>query len=172
MSDPLDGAAVGETRTVTRSKTVDTFDMEPREFWGSDRQRDVEIADVEIVTNERDGLDDIRVTWEAEVTKRLPRRWDECDEPRTAAERRSERRSKWLGRVGQAVGFVFSIAFVSTVAAIITRWTFDGSATINGQPLTAPSVPTMAGMLILVICLAGVFIWAAHQVPQMGGVTR
>jgi len=131
--DILEGAAVGETRTVTREDTFHSIDYEPREFWGTDRISDVRIADIEIVDNEN-GTDDFKVVWEAEVTKTLPRNWDSAAAPRTEEdERRDERRSKMV----RAASFGVTL----TLAAWITDFIMSlmaGDITVNGEPFTPP----------------------------------
>lgn len=153
--DPLEGADVGETRTVRRSKTLYGMDMEPMEFFGGDRQQDVRIADVEVVEDERDGYcDDVRITWEADLTKTLPRNWDRCNEPRTADEERQERRWKWIGRGLKAAGILLPFAGAAWIATYLTNATLAGM-TIDGEPVQPVGVeaalPVMALAVLLVV---------------------
>ena len=165
--DPLAGAAIGETRTIRRSKTLSGIDLEPREFWGSDRQRDVSIADVEIVSDEHDDdIDDIRVAWEGEVTKTLPPRWDQCNEPRTDDERRDERRTRWAKKIIAAALLLVPIG-IASVATYYLMQGLSGSMTINGEPVTAPTPVELAASFALLMGITLVILWGIK-----GGLPR
>lgn len=156
--DPLDGADVGETRTVRRSKTLHGINFEPCEFYGSDRQADIRITDLEVVEDEREGYaDDVRITWEADLTKRLPRNWDRHTEPVTAGEKRQQRRKKWLGRIAQAAALAIPFGIASAIAAY-TAQGLEGM-TINGEPMTVPPFVELLPALLLVFGLAGLIMW-------------
>lgn len=51
-TDPLEGADVGETRTVRESIEFHTTEFAPGAFYGSDRFGDVGVADVEVREDE------------------------------------------------------------------------------------------------------------------------
>jgi hypothetical protein len=57
--DPLEGADIGETRTVKREQTLHGINYTPNEYFGGDRNSDVELTDVEIIEAE-DGIHDIK----------------------------------------------------------------------------------------------------------------
>lgn len=167
-SDPLDGAAIGETRTVRESKTLHGINFEPLVYAGSDRQGMAEIVDVEIVKDDRDGYcDDIRVTWEGDITKTLPPRWDQCNEPRTEKEHKTAKRKKWIGRVITAVAAILPVAIAVAITIPVTERVFDGSLTINGEPMTMPSVWEILPMLGLILLLVGIIFWGVR-----GGLPR
>lgn len=158
--DPLDGADVGETRTVTRSKTLHGIDMEPREFWGSDRMADRRIADVEVVENSEGEPIDVELTWEADLTKTLPPRWDYCREPRTEEEEANARRKKWLARVAQGIAIALPIGVASALMYGIAP-AFE-NVTINGEAM-AVNPASMVTTALLVVGFASVMMWAVRR---------
>lgn len=168
--DPLDGADVGETRTVRRSTTLHGIDMEPQEFWGSDRLADRRIADAEVVENSEGDPIDVALTWEADLTKTLPPRWDYCRDPRTEEEEAAARRKKWLGRSKKAVGF----AVVPLVAWLPAMWftsQLTQNMTINGQPI-GPVGPTevVISLAILAIAIVVTLFGVYGSLPRRVGV--
>lgn len=163
--DPLRGADVGETKTVRRTVTLYGVNMEPDVYFGDDRFGEARIVDVEIVEDERDGYCDyIRVTWEGDLTKRLPSRWDYCRQPRTRAERVAVSREKWIGRALKAIGFALPIGLSIGVAAWLTP-KVTSSLTINGEPVTSP---TPTDLTLVMLAFGGFFmmlIWALKWAP-------
>lgn len=171
-ADPLEGADVGETRTVRETKTLHGINMEPDVYYGSDRFGETRIADVEVVRGDDGEADDIRVTWEGDVTKALPRRWDYCREPRTAAEERAATRKKWLGRAAKAVGFLLPVGVATLVASHVMNG-LSGDLTINGEPMVAPTAVELVPLVVMVMGLAAFFAWAVSGgIPPMRGVGR
>lgn len=150
--DPLDGADIGETATV--SETVDLYgiNMAPDVFFGSDRFGDADIVDVEIVETDGEDYNNIKVTWEGEMTKQLPLRWDYHREPVTEEEKRVASRRKWLYRGGRAAAVLIPMGLATWLAAVMMR-RVSGEMTINGEPVVAPTfaemLPAMAAVLLL-----------------------
>lgn len=150
--DPLEGADVGETRTVNRETTVPGIDLEPREFWGRDRQRELSNVDVDLVQNDEDDIPDVKVTWEAEVTKNLPPKWDQCNEPRTPEEERQERRWKWISRGVKAAGVLLPLAGAAWLATYLTNATLAGM-TIDGEPVSPVGVEAALPVIALAVLM-------------------
>lgn len=168
--DPLDGAAVGETRTVRKSKTLSGINFEPRAFYGSDRQGRPRIVNVEVVTDEHDDdVDDVRVTWEAEMTKCLPPRWDECDEPRTPKEARHERRSRWIGRVMGVISGMVPFVIAALIGLTTTNALADRSSNVEAVSITFSD-------LIILIGFVTAFVYVVYlgvqYAPGTAGRTR
>jgi len=164
--DVLDGADVGETRHVRQTDEFPIY--RPDEFSGSDRQTDAEPVDLELIQTEYGGYD-LCVTWEGDVTKRLPRNWDQCREPRTDAERKRARRAVWKRRVGAVLPIAFALGLSTLIAARIMN-EVAGSATINGEPLFAPTVADLAVPVGLIVVIAYILIWAmSGGMPRMWG---
>lgn len=169
-TDPLRHAAVGETIKVEESRVLHAINYEPDEFYGVDRERkDIRISDLEVI--ETDTGEDIRITWEGEVTKTLPPRWDYRDEPVTDSEKARERRQKWISRGLTTLGLVVPLV-VSTFVASTLMNALDGQMTINGDPFTAP--PTFVPVLVvaMLVFLAWVVQWAAKGGIPPGRVYR
>jgi len=152
--DPLEHAALGETVTVRKSKTLHSINFTPDEYFGSDRFPDhIEIVDVELVDSDGAEAKDIRVTWEGEVTKQLPLHWDYHREPVTAAEKREARRKRWMKRLGGVAPVAIMFGLVGVVSVTVMD-ELAGSMTIDGEPMVVPSNIEMAAMLGLMFVLA------------------
>lgn len=152
-ADPLKNADVGETVTLRKSKTLHTINYTPEEYFGSDRfAGNIEIVDIEIVEGDYDDKD-IRVTWESDVTKRLPRRWDYHAEPVTEEEHRQARRQKWMRRAGKAAA-VFVPAGIATALSVELTGRIAEQMTINGEPMAAPSPAATVGVVGVIMLLA------------------
>jgi len=128
--DPLHGADVGETRTVTETQELYTVDFEPEAFWGTDRYSKRDITNVEIVETD-DGSEVIRLTWEGEVTKTLPYRWDHLHTDTTKADERGLTGwKKYALKFG--VGYVLPLGITGIVAHHVMNATMS-AMTINGE---------------------------------------
>jgi len=166
--DPLENAPIGETTTQQFEQTLDCFGPLYREFGGSDRDFDADVADIEVVDTGY-GTPEIQVTWEADVTKTLPRHWFSLS--RTPSESSSDLHSK-LSRYDTAIVSAGTIAFTSVVVAVITNNVLESMAgtTINGEPITVP--PDVS--IWLAVFSAGIFLWIIRWAvsgglpPQMG----
>jgi hypothetical protein len=159
--DPLDGADVGETRHVERSKHFHGTNYEPREFYGSDRLGDPKITDIEIVEGEDGNADDFIVTWEGDMTKTLPRRWDSCREPRTHEEETQARRRKWLRRGIQAV----SVAVPMAIAVGVSHYLMQGlDLTMNGVDVSAPTAGMTLSIFILGMLMFAIIRWLPGRI--------
>lgn len=162
--DPLRHADVGETKTIRQQKTLHGINFEPDVFYGSDRFGDARIVDVEILEDDRDGYaDDVRITWEGEITKRLPERWDYCRQPRTDAERSAARRKKWIRRITRAAPLMFGVLLAVAIGTAVMGGLAD--VTVNGDPLVALSIYNFIGILAFVLGFAGFIAWAAAHAP-------
>ena len=156
--DPLKNADVGEMQTVRESVELHTINFQPDVFRGSDRFVDTEVADVEIVEDEY-GDETLVVTFEGEVTKRLPRNWDYCREPRTVTEEKQARRSRWIQK---AIPIVSALVASGVALAVFSRLmeNFAGT-TIDGEPIQAPGPEFYVGFILLVVFL----MWAIQYLP-------
>ena len=152
-SDPLDGAAVGETKRVIETVDLYGINMAPDVFIGSDRFGDHDIANVEIIETDDEDYNNIRVTWEGEITKQLPLRWDYHSEPVTESERRTAERRKWLARGLKAASILLPVA-LSTWVAMVVMSRAAGTMTINGQPMPAPTWGSFAPTVAIVLVVA------------------
>lgn len=153
--DPLDGAPIGQTETVTETQTLRGINYVPDEFFGHDRFGEFGIADVEVIESAEGDVDDIRVTWEGEMTKQLPRRWDQHNEPVTDEEKQQARRRKWLGWLSRAAVFVVPLGLISTIAVKLTQ-EVSRELVINGEAATPPSMIDAVPVFILVLVMAGI----------------
>jgi len=161
-TDPLDGADVGETKTVRDTVELHAIDFEPDVFWG-DRIGSSEIENVDVVEDEY-GDQKLVVTFEGELTKALPRRWDSYREPVTDAEEAAQRRRKWEKNAARAVAVVAPLG----LALFITNHVMQQMTgiTINGEPMQPPSPE----MFAVIIGLALFFMWALQRLPgRIGG---
>lgn len=160
-SDPLDGADIGETVAVREPMTLHAINFShPDVFRGSDRYGYPDIADVELVEND-EGYHDIRIIWEGEVTKQLPRRWDRRAEPVTEREKRQARRRTWAKRIGGALSFLLPWALVVGVAWHVMG-AVSSNMTINGEPMAAPDPTSFAVTAGLVVVLAAIIHWGVN----------
>lgn len=155
--DPLDGADIGETVTV----------RETSDFWvpalasdatdGSDRMADNEVVETKVVTNSRGGKE-LRVTVESDVTKRLPRRWDQSDTPRTDSERRQARRRRWASRLARLLPIPVTLGIgLAITDRIMSR--LNGDVVIGGDPLTYTTydlVPVVAIVFFVTMIVFGI----------------
>lgn len=144
-SDPLEGADIGETVHVEQEETFRA--NVPLELIGNDRLTDAEVVDIEL-TDDRE----VTITWEADLTKTLPRRWDECREPRTDAERKQARRRKWARKLAPVATNALVFAIASAVAYRVMR-TVSGEITINDQPMTVGGPVEILGPMFLIALL-------------------
>jgi hypothetical protein len=167
--DPLEHADVGETVTVTREKTLHSINFDPDVYYGGDRVGESDVVDARLVENEY-GNHDIVVTFEGDLTKTLPRRWDQCEEPRTEREEQREQkrqwRKKWSRRLSLAIGTVISIV----VATFVTHRVMSRVA---GEPpyeeITAPGLGEVAGMAGGLLLFALFTMWAIQRLPRGAG---
>lgn len=162
--DPLRHAAIGTTVVHRESKTLHSINYTPSTYFGSDRiPGDIDIVDVELVETDDDSCGpDIRITWEGEITKKLPRNWDSHPEPVTETERRHARRQRWLGRIGRVAGVVLPMA----VAGWVTLMVMDmlaGSMTINGEPVTAPAPGEFAAVFGTITVIGLLIMWGLRS---------
>lgn len=145
--DPLAGADVGETITVERETTH--YHLTPEAVRGEDRFADV---DIEAVHYDPE-YDRLHIEWDAEVTKALPPRWDECREPLTDAVRTRQRRKRWAKKLLKPVLFGATTLLVVYVTHAIMN-TLAGELVINGEVMHAPSDSAFLGMAVLIVAMA------------------
>jgi len=154
--DPMDGAAVGETRTLTHEVDIYPVDYEPREWFGDDRNREqLRIADTEAVTDEY-GDEQLRVTFAADVTKQLPESFDTV----ASVDSVTPPEPTLWDRVPTEVVPVLVGIGVSGAVGYTVMGSLSNAATINGEPVTAPSPMAMIIMMALIgiVYLALVFV--------------
>lgn len=165
--DPLAGAAVGETRTVDGETKTWTRHVLPGDLHGVDREADIRIENAEVVTDEY-GDTHVRLEYEADVTQYLPRRWDECNQPRTEREEQAERWSRVRRFAAPVVGGLGSLTIVGLVAHRVASATFS-EISINGQAATPPTLAESFGMLAVIVGLALFLLWALQYLPGTAG---
>jgi hypothetical protein len=157
--DPMENAAIGETYTIEETKTLHEVNYTPDVYFGSDRfADDIEVTSVELVELE-DGMQGIEVTWNSEVTKRLPRRWDYHKGAVTESEKKRKSRRKWIARAATAL----SIAIPFGIALLIHNWMMGeiaGEMTINGEPMTPPTTLETLSVLLPVVLLTALLVYA------------
>lgn len=158
--DPLEHADIGTTHTIRKSKTLHSINYTPDEFFGSDRFPDhIDIVDVELVeTDDMSCGPDIKITWEGDVTKRLPRRWDYHAEPVTDAERKQARRVKWARRLITPAITLGTVVFAVFLATEVTRRA-AGQMTINGEAVAAPSFASVVPSVVVLALLAWMIVY-------------
>lgn len=157
-TDPLNGKDVGETVTVTESKTLHSINFTPDVYFGSDRFGDVEISDVEVIEGDEGEAEDIRITWEGDITKQLPRRWDYHRDPVTQEEKSQQRKKKWLSRGAAALSLIVPSAVAVFIATRVMN-SIAGKMTVNGQAMTAPSTAETATVMGVILLLAAVIVY-------------
>jgi hypothetical protein len=174
MPDPLENEDIGTTVTHAESTTLHGINCVPNTYFGSDRiTGDIEIASIEVIEPERDGdLQDIRITWMADMTKALPRRWDRHNEPVTETEKKQARRRKWIGREITAVTTIGTVGFVLWLWNRIMQ--NMAGVTLNGEPMTPPTTGEMIVPVLFVFALATIiYIGLVHGgFPGMIGGSR
>lgn len=165
--DLLEGADIGETRTITETRELWVRDLEAEACRGTDRLADSEIVDVEQTTDEY-GDAVLAVTVESDVTKRLPYDWDSANQPRTDRERTQARRRKWARRGVRAVSTLIPLG-VGLVVADTVMAELAGKIVVGGEPIPEPSM-----IPVVVILLLGVaIVYMIQHLPRPGpGVGR
>ena len=164
--DPLEAADIGDTETVTVTRELWVGNLEADACRGSDRLADSEIVATEIVTNEH-GEEHLAVTVESEITKRLPHRWDACQQPRTETEHREARRSVWKRQVKLAAPvFVVSGVLIAIMHRVSTEVAAEGIT--NSDPMGAVSLVPV----VLLVMFFALIIVALPYLPGMAGVGR
>jgi hypothetical protein len=150
---------VGEKRTVRESKTLHGINYAPEEYFGSDRHADdIRIADIEIVEPEREGdLQDLRITWESDVTKHLPERWDHNLQREVNESKFDGLAAKYGEKVITAVSLLLPMGIAYVVGTRMLN-TMAG-VTVNGEPLTPPTSGELLGTLFVILLLAVIIMY-------------
>jgi hypothetical protein len=154
--DPLAGADIGETRHDEHTVTFSTVSVTPPEWYSDDRAVEMEIADVEVVDSEHpDDPEELVVTYAAELTKELPRNWDDCREPRTEAEARREKNRERLKRWGSRIATAITASLMFGLFFVIMRPIQEQmqQVTVNGEPLGSPDP---MGLVVLFLIIGGI----------------
>lgn len=163
--DPLDGADIRDAVTVRESSEIWVGDGLTSEWIkGTDRFAETDVTDISVRTDEH-GEKYIQVTTESEVTKRLPRRWERCNEPRTASERRRERLNTWASKLATLLPIPITLAIGLGITHRFMR-SVSGEVVINGDPLSYSVVDLVPVVGIVLICVAIVF--AIPRLPRPG----
>jgi hypothetical protein len=158
-TDPLKNADIGETERIENTVTIHGIDVAPDDCFGNDRlSGDLEVTDVRVVENEW-GNEDVEIVIGADVTKQLPKRWDQRAAPVTAEEKQQARRKRWLRRGGKAVATLLPIAAAGLIATTVMQ---SMSGTINGEPITPPSTVEVMTMLGVVTLVAAIIVWGLN----------
>jgi len=159
-TDPLKNADIGTTERIERTITVHGVDVASGDCFASDRIcGEIAVDDVQVVENEY-GNEAVEITVAADVTKQLPKRWDQRAEPVTAEEKQQPRRRKWLRRGGKAVATLLPFAATGLIATTVMQ---SMSGTINGEPITPPSTMEVMTMLGVVTLLAAIIMWGLNR---------
>ena len=148
--DPLEGADIGETVTLTETSEIWLGEIESDASFGSDRLSERRLDDVELVTNEH-GDKHLQITVESEVTKTLPRRWDYSQEPRTEREEVQARRNRWKRYAKNALPILGALVLSGAIAVRITN-SLAGEIVVNGEPLP-PVAPVQMVLVFLIVIL-------------------
>ena len=146
-TDPLDGADVGETETVSKTRELWLGDIASDAVRGSDRFADHRLADATLVTDEH-GEKHLSVTVESDVTKRLPRQWDRARERDTANASTVQR--PWWPVVTHAVALALPVVVGSAVTARLMS-EMEGETMV--QAGTAPTFAELFMPTALVVVL-------------------
>ncbi len=172
-NDPMDGAEIGETRTVRERIDLPVINFEPDVFYKSDRIGVSHIEDIDIVENEY-GDEMLRVTFEGDLTKCLPRRWDQpiTDHPRN----RRVKADSGTGRIKQllvsAVGFFIPFGFALGLSVWLMRLMDPVTITINGESSTFPPAITELVPVVVLVMVIGLIVWVGLNGGFPGGVGR
>jgi hypothetical protein len=170
-TDPLEGADVGETETVTETRELWLGDLASDEARGSDRFADHRVSGVEVVTDEY-GDEMLAVTVASETTKRLPRRWDYSKEPRTESEQTAARRRRWIGH-GITAGVTAATFGIAVAVMDRVAESMAGDVTINSEPVVLPTGLDLVLLMLSVFVLAAIIIGGIRYLPRPGpGVGR
>jgi len=156
-ADPLDGAAIGETREFGGVAEIYAMDLVDWSWQGTDRETTVDVTDVELIETD-DGETVVAIHYDGEATQLLPRRWDECEAPRTDAERRGARRRRWLRRGARAVPLAIGVAVATSVLAAVFPAISRVSMRLS-ETTTAPTVLDVLPGVALIFSLAAVLVW-------------
>jgi len=166
MTDPLEDAAPGETVRVVESKELHEVNYTPRVYFGTDRDAsDIELANAEIVDGDDGEGQMIRLTWEGDVTKtvpRLPAWWDDGlgfdpDDGTVASERPTPLR--WQAVKAGVLAAPFVIA--TGVTEFLMR-SISGEMSINGEPMVY--VPWT---IVIVMTLVMMAFLAIREIPPL-----
>jgi len=172
--DPLDGAAVGETRTDEHTVTLSTVTYTPSEWYGTDRDVEMSVADVEIVDADHpDDPECVKVTYEAELTQHLSHNWDYCKEPRTETEEQREQKRQWRKKWGRRV----SLAIGTLIPIVVTVFVTDGiMSRVSGEgpfeEVAAPGLGEIIGIVGFLLLFALFALWAIQRLPAPGSRRR
>ena len=170
-TDPLEGADVGETETVTETRELWLGALASDDTRGSDRFADHRVSGVEVVTDEY-GDEMLAVTVASETTKRLPHRWDYAKEPRTESEQAAAGRRRWIGH-GITAGVTAATFGIGVAVMDRVAESMAGDVTINSEPVVLPTGAELIGPLLVIFAIAALVISAIRVMPRPGpGVGR
>lgn len=135
MTDPLDGAAIGETRTLAVEIEQPVWDFWIVKDWiGSDRDSsNIRLTDVEFVNDPGD--EQIVFELEADVTKQLPRKWDQpiTEHPRYIRNQPQTKSQRLRSIVLRAIPTL--VAMIVTVGVAMAVMSELSTITVNGEPV-------------------------------------
>lgn len=156
-SDPLDGAKIGETRTVAREDRRWVGFIVDEELYGDDRETSIDVTDIYLDENDH-GEREVVVEYDAELTQKLPAKWDVSDMPRTEREAKAERRNKWLRRCAKLA----PLAVTGVVVFGVTSLAFPAISRVSmevSETTTAPSFMDVMPSVALVFIIAAVIVY-------------
>lgn len=165
--DPLDGAAVGETRRV---RITDRFclwgsvGVEP--IIGSDRDHgSIQLVDVRVEGSPGD--EELVIEWETDVTKQLPRYWDRpvTEHPRYVREQPVTRKRRLLNGLVELVAFLIPVGIVIGVGMFLTSIMDPIEIQIGGETTTFPVPIFEMGPVVGVVLFIAFVIWILPRLP-------
>jgi hypothetical protein len=161
--DPLEGADIGETATVTEESELwlgDYADFEATV--GSDRIADHEVVEIEPYTDEH-GDQMLRLTVESEVTKTLPHRWATGLDPADVPEDPDSGRG-WLKPAIHIAVHLGIVAGILLVLRHVVNTTASATVTFPAVEMT---VWDLAGPAVVLTLLVTVIVYGLQ-----GGLPR
>lgn len=127
------------------------------DVYGDDRETAVDVTDIYLDENDH-GEREVVVEYDAELTQKLPAKWDVSDMPRTEREAKAERRNKWLRRCAKLA----PLAVTGVVVFGVTSLAFPAISRVSmevSETTTAPSFMDVMPSVALVFIIAAVIVY-------------
>ena len=171
-TDPLEGAAVGETRTVRVTDHDSPWYRTATDvFSGSDRDcGPIRLVDARVEGDP--GNEDLILEWEVDVTKQLPRGWDRpiTDHPRYVRDQPQTTKQRARHLVGKALSIVLPVGFAFGIAALIFDRMEPIELTINGETTTFPLSLSEMAPVLMTVALFTIFLMVI--IPYLPGMAH
>jgi hypothetical protein len=160
--DPLAGADIGKTVTVEHETDLWLGAVPGSDVVrGPDRDADYQLADAEVVADEY-GDRMLRVTVASDVTKQLPRNWDQ--EPREPTPEPFEGGSRLKRVGGLLLGAAISIGGAVALTQHFTGELAGETVTFGPQPTLFDLAPAVGAVAVL----AALVVLAIQYLPRPG----